>query len=172
MPSIFPRHYVSKEVSFWISSNGMLYNNISQLPIICILVVKYKYSNMHNTFPESRQISMYTSWTTRYIGNDNWNTYLCLFGRFCLDLFLLESLPMCSPSLSDSEDMFLSCLWSEILIKSSYTTYHIEPCLCVLPVHPFLSNDGMDKSIIFIFISIILLDHISRFLRNLYLIYS
>ena len=112
----------------FISSNGMLYNNISHLPITCILVVNYKYSNMHNTFPESRNISMYTSWTTRYIGNDNSNTYLCLFGRLHLDLCLLElleSLPMCSTSYSDSKDMFLSCSWSEILSKSYNTTNHI-----------------------------------------------
>ena len=43
----------------FISSNGMLYNNIIHLPITCILVVNYKYCNMHNTFPESRNISMY-----------------------------------------------------------------------------------------------------------------
>ena len=76
----------------FICANGMLYNNISHLPITFILVVNYKYSNMHNTFPESRNISMYTSWTTRYIGNDNSNTYLCFFGRLHLDLCLLELL--------------------------------------------------------------------------------
>ena len=140
--------------------------------ITCILVVYYKYSSMHNTFPESRNISMYISWTTRYIGNDNSNTYLCLFDRLHLDLYLLESLPMCSPSLSDSKDLFLPCLWSEILNKSSYTKGHIELCMCVLPVHPLLSNDGMDKSVVFIFIGIILLDHIPHYLRNLYLLSS
>ena len=45
----------------FISSNGMLYNNISHLPITCILVLNYKYSNKYNTFPESRNMSMYTS---------------------------------------------------------------------------------------------------------------
>ena len=147
----------------------MLYNNIIHLPISCRLVVNYKYSNIHNTFPESRNISMYTSWTTRYIGNDNSNTYLCLFGRPHLDLSLLElleSLPMCSTSSSDSEDLFLSCSWLEILNKYSYTIDHIELCMCVLPVHPFLSNDEMDKSIIFIFIGIILLDHIPHYLLS------
>ena len=141
---------------FHISSKGMLYNNISHLPITCILVVYCKYSNMHNTFPESRNIS----WTTRYIGNDNSNTYLCLFGRIHLHLcilVLLESLPMCLNSSSDSKDMFLSCSWSEILRKYSYTIDHIE---CVMSMHLFLSNDEMDKSIIWIFISIIILDHI------------
>ena len=131
---------------------------------------------MHNTFLESRNMSMYTSWTTKYIGNDNSNTYLCLFGRLHLDLCLLElleSLPMCSISLSDSEDMFLSFSWSEILLnKSYYTMDHIEMCMCVLPMCPFLSNDGMDNSIIFIFIGIILLDHIPHYLRNIYLLSS
>ena len=144
MNSILPRHYC-------ISSNWTLYNNISHLPITCILVVYYKYFNMHNTFPKYRNISMYTSWTTRYIGNDNSNTYICLFGRLHLDLYiieLLESFPMCSTSSSNSKDLFLYYSWSEILSKSSYTTYHIELCMCVLLVHPFLSNDEMDKSII------------------------
>ena len=141
----------------------MLYNNIIQLPIICILVVKYKYSNMHNTFPESRNISMYTSWTARYMGNDNSNTYLCLFGRLHLELYLLElleSLPMCSTWLFDYEDLFLYFSWLEIPSKYSYTTDHIELCLCVLPMHPSLSNDEMYNIIIFIFIVIIILDHI------------
>ena len=116
---------------------------------------------------------MYTSWKNRYIWNDNSNNFLCLFGRLHLDLCLLElleSLPMCSTSSSDSKD--LSCSWSKILNKSSYTTDHIEPCLCVLPMHPFLSNDEMDKSIIITFIGMILLNHIPHYLRNLYLLSS
>ena len=120
-------------------------------------------------FSLMQQSSMYTSWTIRYIGNDNSNTYLCLFGRLHLDLCLLElleSLPMCSTSLYNSEDLFLSCSWSKILSKYSYTTYHIELCMCVLQVHPFLSNDEMDKSIIFIFIDIIILDHIPHYFEE------
>ena len=143
--------------------------------ITCILVVYYKYSSMYNTFLESRNISMYTSLTTGYIGNENSTIYLCLFGRLHFDLCLLElleSLPMCSNSSSDSKDLLLSCSGLEILSKSYYTTNHIEMCLCVLPVHPFLSSDEMDKSIIFIFIGIILLDHIPHYLSYLYLLSS
>ena len=82
MYSIFP-------IDYSISSNVALYNNISHLPITYILVVYRKYSNMHNTFSESRNISMYVSWTTIYIGNDNSNTYLCLFGRIHFNIYLM-----------------------------------------------------------------------------------
>ena len=69
------------------------------------LFINAKHFNMHNTFPKSKNIS-------RYIGNDNSNTCLCLFGRLHLHLYLLElleSLLMCLTSSYDSEDLFLYC---------------------------------------------------------------
>ena len=140
------------------------------------IISNYKYSNMLNTFLESRNMSMYTPWPTKYIGNGNSNTYLCLFGRLhqldlCL-LGLLETLPMCSTSSSDSEDLFLYFSWSKILSKPSYTTYYIELFLYVLPVYPFLSNDEMYKSIIFIFIGIVFINYILHYLRDIYFLSS
>ena len=132
----------------------------SSKPLTHHLHISSKLPIFYYTFPKSRNISCTHLWTSEYIGNDYSNTYLCLFGRIHLDFCLLELLESSS---FDSEDPFLSCSWLEILRKYSYNMDHIGLCLCVLPVHLFLSNNEMDKTIIFIFIDIILLDHIPCF---------
>ena len=104
----------------------------SSKPLTHHLHISSKLEIFYYTFPKSRNISCTHIWTSEYIGNDYSNTYLCLFGRILLDLGKLNYLSlcqMCSTSLSDSEGPFLSCSWSRILSKSSYTIDQIELCV-------------------------------------------
>ena len=99
----------NKELSFQISSNVMLYNNISHLPITCILVVNYKYSTIHFLNIETYNVHIFEHLNIQEMIIQIL-IFVCLVDSILVFVFLnyWSLCQMCSPSSFDFEDSFLS----------------------------------------------------------------